>query len=451
MGLPLSGPLSLKAIADEVYQTNVTGPISLGQSSIEAGFSTPHAMSEFYGYIGVNPNITTGRFLIGGTFAGSKYDPQGAGGLITETYTSSNAIAINSIGKKSSAFVGSGFTNGAVLDSVVYDGVIYMVGSFTTHNSVTQNRVMAIDLSTGLKKASWNSGTGFNSVAYSIKVSDLGLVIVGAFTTYKGITSNRLIKLDFNGNKVTSFVIGRTGLNTTTYCTSVDSNGDLLIGGNFTSYKGSGGKTRIIKMSASGTYNSSFVIGTGFNSYPLAMKHQPDGKLIVVGNFTTYKGVSRNRIVRLNPNGDYDTTFSIGTGFNGIAKTIEILPDGSILVGGDFTSYDTFTNVFSIVKLSASGELDGNFVGTAKVFTSGAFTKGIVNSIVRNPNHVDQILVGGSFTYFNDGIYNSFKNIASMQESGLESNNKYENKFYGTFPTTGNVIDHINFIDSDNN
>ena len=46
---------------------------------------------------------------------------------------------------------------------------------------------------------------------------------------------------------------------------------------------------------------------------------QPDGKVIVVGQFITYKGNSRNRIIRLNVDGSEDVSFYnnlISTGNN---------------------------------------------------------------------------------------------------------------------------------------
>ncbi len=66
---------------------------------------------------------------------------------------------------------------------------------------------------------------------------------------------------------------------------------------------------------------------------------QSDGKILIGGNFTSYNGSLRNCIVRLNPNGSIDFSFNIGTGFSGYTTEtkiydIVIQPDGKILVGG---------------------------------------------------------------------------------------------------------------------
>jgi len=58
MALPTSGPLSMNAIAQELLlQHDFTTPYSLRTLSNYAGFSTPDAMSEFYGY-GAAPAAT---------------------------------------------------------------------------------------------------------------------------------------------------------------------------------------------------------------------------------------------------------------------------------------------------------------------------------------------------------------------------------------------------------
>jgi hypothetical protein len=38
---------------------------------------------------------------------------------------------------------------------------------------------------------------------------------------------------------------------------------------------------------------------------------QSDGKILVGGSFTSYNGVARNNIVRLNNDGTLDTTFTV--------------------------------------------------------------------------------------------------------------------------------------------
>src|SRR6266404_3521207 len=66
---------------------------------------------------------------------------------------------------------------------------------------------------------------------------------------------------------------------------------------------------------------------------------QPDGKILLGGDFTTLAPnggavVTRNRIARLNPDGTLDTAFNPNA--NGTVDSIALQADGNILVGGAF-------------------------------------------------------------------------------------------------------------------
>src|SRR4051812_18195761 len=68
---------------------------------------------------------------------------------------------------------------------------------------------------------------------------------------------------------------------------------------------------------------------------------QPDGKIVISGNFTTLAPnggatVSRNYIARLNVDGTLDTVFNPNA--NGVVLATALQSDGKILVGGIFTS-----------------------------------------------------------------------------------------------------------------
>src|ERR1051326_2188479 len=92
---------------------------------------------------------------------------------------------------------------------------------------------------------------------------------------------------------------------------------------------------------------------------------QPDGKIIIGGSFTSVGGLVRNRIARLNGDGNVDTTFdSGGEGAGGIGpifvSSIALQSDGKVIVGGSFTMLggQSCTN---IGRLNADGSLDMSF------------------------------------------------------------------------------------------
>ena len=151
---------------------------------------------------------------------------------------------------------------------------------------------------------------------------------------------------------------------------AIQSNGRILIGGDFSNYNGTA-RRGMARLNSSGTIDTSFNPGTGLNGgfpngSPFKIVVDAAGKILIGGAFTSYNGVSRNGIARLNANGSLDTTFNPGTG---VAQTggqdvsvnaIAVQPDGKILIGGRFNNYN---GVFRgrIARLNPDGSLDTSF------------------------------------------------------------------------------------------
>jgi uncharacterized delta-60 repeat protein len=92
---------------------------------------------------------------------------------------------------------------------------------------------------------------------------------------------------------------------------------------------------------------------------------QSDGRILIGGTFSTYDGVSRNGIARLDANGNLDTTFDIGTGARsnsapGNVTLIKVLNDDRIVIGGTFDSFNG-TNRVKLARLNADGSLDPDY------------------------------------------------------------------------------------------
>jgi hypothetical protein len=139
----------------------------------------------------------------------------------------------------------------------------------------------------------------------------------------------------------TTFNVG-TGASGNVWTTSIQSDGKVIIGGSFGSY---GGVTvnGIARLHANGVRDTTFNMGSGPNNIVTTSSIQSDGKVIIGGDFTSYGGVTTNRIARLHANGVRDTTFNVGSGANDTIRTISIQSDGKVIIGGDFTSYSGVT------------------------------------------------------------------------------------------------------------
>lgn len=150
------------------------------------------------------------------------------------------------------------------------------------------------------------------------------------------------------------------------------------------------------------TNDATFTPGTFLSNAPSGIAIQSDGKMIVVGPFTVYSGVTVNGIVRLNTDGTIDSSFNTGTGFGGLYITnidwmkVVIQSDGKIIVGGYFDSYNGYASK-GLVRINTDGSYDTTFnVG------SGFTTSGIYSGVRRLALDTNEdIIVGGVFTAYN--------------------------------------------------
>ena len=159
-----------------------------------------------------------------------------------------------------------------------------------------------------------------------------------------------------------------------------------------------------------------FNVGAGFNGAVFAMVVQPDNKIVVGGEFTSYNGNECGGIARLNSDGTFDASFNVqrgfygGSGSDGRVYTLALQPNGGILVSGDFISYrgDLCHNM---ARLNSDGTMDGGFKASPGV-------NGMIKSFIVLPD--GKIMVGGGFSGIN-GATLSDKNrpgIARLNTDG---------------------------------
>jgi hypothetical protein len=64
-----------------------------------------------------------------------------------------------------------------------------------------------------------------------------------------------------------------------------------------------------------------------------------NGQILCGGQFTSYNGTTSNYIARLNSSGSYDTTWNIGSGFDLQVNSLSIL-NGQLYCAGAFTQFN---------------------------------------------------------------------------------------------------------------
>jgi len=239
---------------------------------------------------------------------------------------------------------------------------------------------------------------------------DDNIYIGGDFTHYASYTTNYITKLSGGTNNVdTSWYSVSPAFNGVVRAIVVQPDGKILVGGDFSTFydtvNGTTYMNYIIRLNPDGTYDTTFNYGGGgFDSLVRTITLQPDGKILVGGDFSTFYGaygtVNMNYIIRLNPDGTYDTTFNYnGVGANDIVNSIVVDPLDRILVGGAFTTYTDASSAYTancMVRLKTNGTYDPTF-DTTVGFGGGVVTTQ-VNSIVIS---YDKVFVGGDFNNYN--------------------------------------------------
>ena len=228
-------------------------------------------------------------------------------------------------GANDSSFSASSFTNQPYSGIIQSDGKIVMVGTFTAYGGVTTNRIVRLNTN-GTRDTGFNMGTGFSAFARVIKqqVSSGLLYVIGIFTSYNGTAINGIARLFSDGTLDTSFNPGSgPGAfgSLQPEALAIQSDGKIIVGGNFTAYNGTF-INRIVRINTNGTIDNTFNVGSGFNNAVYSLFIESDGKIVAGGDFTTYNGVTRNRIAKLNSDGTLDTAFDPSTGYNGTVLSL---------------------------------------------------------------------------------------------------------------------------------
>ena len=249
--------------------------------------------------------------------------------------------------------------------SAYEDGRILVAGNFSHYNSLPYNRIVRTNANGSIDNT-FQPGSGANSIIMASKIQPDGkLIISGFFTNYNGTNTNAIARLNTNGSIDTGFNIG-TGSNGKIDALAIQDDGKILIGGLFTTFNGLQ-RNCIARLNPDGSNDSTFnALGTGADNDINKIIVLSDGKIMLFGKFRNYNGIAYNRIMRLNPNGTPDNTFNTnGTGIDGTGNFYEIRdadvqPDGKIVMYGNFNSYNGITNN-NLIRINADGSLDNSF------------------------------------------------------------------------------------------
>lgn len=170
---------------------------------------------------------------------------------------------------------------------------------------------------------------------------------------------------------------------------------------------------------------------------PVTLLREPDGKLLVAGNFKVYyptptTPTNQSRIARLNTNGTVDTAFNVGVGplntIDGtnytLIESVLRLTNGQYLVAGTFNKFNGLART-NLVRLNSDGSLDLTFTSRS-LAGSPSRTYPAIHALALQAD--GKILVGGEF----DGAFGTPNpNFTRLNSDGTLDGTFNQTTLYG--------------------
>lgn len=265
---------------------------------------------------------------------------------------------------------------GAIVYKILHqsDGKIIVGGSFSIADNVPRPGLARFNTDGSLD-------TGFNPPVGNPQVTALairtdGKILVG----YQG--GNFILVLNTDGSLSGGYDPG-TG---PTYDIAVLANGQILAAGGYA------GNKYLIRFNSNGTVDSTFGVNQP-SSYVRKIFVQPDNKILIGGEFSQIGATIRQHFARLNSDGSVDAAFNPPGGTNGNIYDIDLQSDGKIVLVGSFTSLNGSSTRRNVGRVDSSGNTDPNFTQS---------TDGELFGVKIQPN--GKILVSGSMAYIGGGV-----------------------------------------------
>ena len=360
-----------------------------------------------------------GRVILGGTF--TTVQPNGSADKIDRLYVA----RFNPDGSLDFTFAPNpnGEVNAVALQP---NGQVLIGGLFTSvraNSSIVtpRNRLARLNADGSLDATfNPNIGGGLAPQVNAIVVLPNGQIVIGGtFRSVGTAVRNFIARLNADGSVDATY---NPNPNAAVFSLALQGDGNVLAGGSFTSLSPEGGETtprsRFVRINLRGFPDSEF--DPKANAAVNAIAVQTDGRIVIGGDFGTIQGAlsttvtTRSRIARLNADGTLDGAFNPNA--NAPVNALLVQPDGSVLVGGAFTSLrpnnDPAASARSFVtRLLPDGSLDPAFntaangavqtlalLGDGKIVAGGYFTQFRAGASPNpvNRNHVARLNADGS-------------------------------------------------------
>lgn len=307
------------------------------------------------------------------------------------------------------------------------DGKIIVAGNCDILNGVTQNNISRLNID-GTLDTTFNTGAnpGANGEINSVAIQPDGkIVVAGSFATLRGVTKNYIGRLNIDGSLDTTFNVGGTvGANKVIRSVELQSDGKILVSGDFLTIRGQT-QNGLARLNSDGSLDTTFnnasdgVVGTNvsqtFQTAANIYKFIPlsDGSILIGGEFTTIRGVTKNGFAKLNSNGTVDSTFNVQTGSSdtpgvtlGSISSMVVQDGGKIVIVGSFRTFRG-SSIVGLARANADGSRDTAWPASGS--TSGVSAGDTIYSCTKQ--YDNKIVLVGYFTAIRGVVKNGVARI----------------------------------------
>ncbi len=280
------------------------------------------------------------------------------------------------------------------------DDQILVFGNFTSFSGVACSGLVRLTPSgpvdSGFTTATFSNYDDPGVVTAVAQQPNGKLIVTGMFHSLGGVVANNLVRLETTGARDISLDAASAGPSAANVNVVLVRPGDgkIFAGGYFSSYGGAP-RNNMAWVNGNGSVDSTFAgLSGATDAYPqvYAIAEQPDGKILVGGFFSSFQGASHYNLVRLNPDSTIDPSFDVNFGTYGSVRALHVQPDGKILITGNIQAVNGVARG-RIARLNANGTLDPSF-------DPGTGANSTIYSVTRD-SATGSIYVGGAFTIFN--------------------------------------------------
>lgn len=318
-----------------------------------------------------------GRVLIGGAFTN----------VNNSSPARSFLARLNSDGTVDTSFNPPAFDKRVLALAVQPDGKIVVGGIFETVGGqpcrylcrLLPNGAIDFRFNDTTYVASFLGYDGIRTIALDNYSSASGVRIIAAGDIYKqGVPLKKagILRLNPDGSVDTSFDVGKgamsrgTSISQRVCSVALQSNGKLIVGGDFTSF-GSSNQKYLARLNSDGSVDTSFAptITSATASLINSIVVQADGKVVIGGKFQSVNGALNRNLARVTPTGGLDSSWDDGLNeTNGVYSPVTGLllrADGRVLLSTEDLAYDLYGHIRGAFRPFDNSGIGGGYSSMA--------------------------------------------------------------------------------------